>query len=416
MRHRSQPDSSSARVHTQLISSRRTPGTMTTRLFPAVLVLIACRPQAAPPTPGQAVTEELGHLLDSVKSANPGLPGVMLRVEAPSLELRWSRAAGVADRSSGAPLDPGQPLRIASNTKTYVAAAIMRLVEQGRIGLDDRIAQHLLPASTAALSRGGYDPNLITVRMLLQHTSGIADFATAPTGSVTERYGAYMDRVVANPRQRLTRADQLEIAMHNGPAYGAPGAVYHYSDTGYILLGEMLETVTGRSMPLAVRELLDFDRLGIRTTWFESLDSVPASAPPRAHQYLDTLDANGLDPSFDLYGGGGLVSTVEDMATFYRALVRAEIVKRPMLDTMLTVSPQSQTPEGTGYGLGIGRRLYGDVACWGHTGFWGTAAFHCPSVDLTVTAAVTTTEARPTMLALAESATRTVLAAIAASR
>lgn len=387
-----------------------------TRCSPFVLavLVVACGPQTAPPSPGEAVAGRLGQLLDSVKAANPGLPGVMLRVEAPSLDLSWSRAAGASELAAGVPLDPGQPLRIASNTKTYVAAAIMRLVEEGRLGLDDAVAGHLLATSTAALSRGGYDPNVVTVRMLLQHTSGIADFATAPTGSVTERYGAYFDRVVANPRQRLTRADQLAMAMQNGPAYGEPGAVYHYSDTGYILLGEILETVTGRSMPQAVRELLGFERLGIRTTWFETLEPDPPAAPPRAHQYLDTLDATGFDPSFDLYGGGGLVSTLEDMARFYRALVRAEIVERPMLDTMLTVSSQSRMPDGTGYGLGIGRRQYGEVACWGHTGFWGTAAFHCPAVDLTVTAAVTTTEARPVMLVLAEAATRAALAALAA--
>ncbi|MGE0553015.1 MAG: serine hydrolase domain-containing protein [Gemmatimonadales bacterium] len=386
------------------------------RCVPLAIALIACAPEAAPPNPGEAVAGRLGQLLDSVKAANPSVPGVMLRVEAPSLELSFSRAAGVSDLASGTPLDAGQTVRIASNTKTYVAAAVLRLVEEGRIGLDDEIARHLLPASTATLKRGGYDPSAITVRMLLQHTSGIADFATAPTGSVTERYGAYMDYVLSDPTRRLTRADQLELAMKNGPAYGAQDEVYHYSDTGYILLGEILEIVTGRPMSVAVRELLGFDRLGIRATWFESLDSVPTPAPPRAHQYLDTLDGNGLDPSFDLYGGGGIVSTLEDMAIFYRALVRGEILGRPLLDSMLAVSPQSRTPEGTGYGMGIGQRSGGEVACWGHTGFWGTAAFHCPSVDLTVTAAVTTTEARPAMLELTEAVSRAVLPSLTASR
>jgi len=178
----------------------------------------------------------------------------------------------------------------------------------------------------------------------------------------------------------------------------------------------MLETVTGRPMQVAVRELLGFDRLGIRNTWFESLDSVPSSAPPRAHQYLDTVDATGFDPSFDLYGGGGLDATLEDMATFYRALVRGEIVKRPLLDTMLAVSAQARSPEGAGYGMGIGRRPNGEVPCWGHTGFWGTAGFHCPDVDLTVTAAVTTTEARPVMLELVEAVTREVLPKLTGSR
>jgi D-alanyl-D-alanine carboxypeptidase len=203
--------------------------------------------------------------------------------------------------------------------------------------------------------------------------------------------------------------------MTSGEPYGAPGEKYHYSDTGYNLLGEILEVLLGKPMPAAVRELLAFGRHGLATTWFEVLDSVPAGAAPRVHQYLDSLDANDFDGSIDLYGGGGVISTLEELARFYRALVRGEIfADRATLDSMLVMSPQSLAEGPGGYGMGIGRVQYDDVVCYGHGGFWGTLARHCPAIDLTVTAAVNGTTGRPALAAITAGAVRRAAAAITA--
>lgn len=387
-------------------------------LTTVALAIVACAPAASTPaTPTDRLAARLGALLDSAYAAAPGLPGAMLRVEAPSLGFVWTRAVGRADRAAGDSLRPDQPLRIASNTKTYVAAAILRLVEDGRLGLDAPITPHLLPASIATLKTDGYDPGRITVRMLLQHTSGIFDYATTGVGSSgMALYGPFFERILAEPRHRWTRAEQLALAMAAGDPYGKPGEAYHYSDTGYNLLGEILETVTGKPMEVAVRELLDFGKLRLTTTWFETLDSIPAGAAPRVHQYLDSLDTNEFDGSIDLYGGGGLMSNLEDLARFYRALLRGEVFARgATLDSMLVMSPQSQAGGG-GYGMGIGRAQYDNVTCYGHGGFWGTAARHCPAIDLTVTAAVNSTTARATLAAIVQGAIRLTADVIAAKQ
>lgn len=386
----------------------------------AGFLLLACgRSPSKPVAPTERLATDLATLLDSALTKTPGLPGAMLRVEAPGLGFVWTRAVGVADRATGDSLRVGQPLRIASNTKTYVAAAILRLVETGKLRLDEPIAPHLLPASVAALRGDGYRPDQITVRMLLEHTSGIADYATTGVGSsAMALYGPFFERIIANPGHRWTRAEQLALAIDAGEPYGKPGQVYHYSDTGYNLLGEILETVTGQSLPAAVRELLGFAKLGLATTWFETLDSIPAGALPRVHQYLDSLDTNRFDGSIDLYGGGGLMSNLADVARFYRALVRGEVfAERATLDSMLVMSPQS-LEEGSAYGMGIGRARYGEITCYGHGGFWGTAARHCPAIDLTVTAAVNSTAARAALAAIVQGAierTATVIAAMPAS-
>ncbi len=382
---------------------------MVRRTIPfGLLVAAACGGPAVPPaSPADRLSAELAALVDSTLAGAPEVPGIMLRVEAPSIGLNWTKAVGVLDKATRAPLQPEHTMRIASNTKTYVAAAILRLVEDGKITLDQPIASLILPASVATLRRDGYDASVITVRMLLQHTSGMFDYAMSP---------AFLGLVTKDPAHRWTRAEQLALAVDSGAPYGGPDEVYHYSDTGYILLGEILETVTTRSMPEAVRELLGFDRLGIKYTYFETLDSVPPGTPAKAHQYLDSLDATNFDASVDLYGGGGLVSNLEEMARFYRALVRGEVfTKKETLDAMLTMSPQSQKERPGGYGLGIASGTTDGVVCYGHGGFWGTAARHCPAIDLTVTAAVNHTS-DASLRQVAEGAIRLAAAAIAAAK
>jgi D-alanyl-D-alanine carboxypeptidase len=119
---------------------------------------------------------DLQSALNGFIAANPTIAGVALHVEMPRRQLSWSGAAGVADRSTGAPPMPGQPVRIASNTKTFVAAAILRLWEEGRLDLDGSIDRYLSDKSVGTLRFGGYDPQLINLRHLLTHTSGLFDF------------------------------------------------------------------------------------------------------------------------------------------------------------------------------------------------------------------------------------------------
>lgn len=345
-------------------------------LVSSSLFLVACGGPKAPD-----LTQTLQALVDSTVAATPSIPGLILRVQAPSLGLDWQGAAGVFDRATGEKLRPEHTMRIASNTKTYIAAATLRLVEDGKVGLDDPIAKHLSPESLAELRRDGYDTEAITVRHLLTHTSGIFDYAMSPE---------FAAAVGADFSHRWTRPEQLTFAIDKGAPYGKPGEVYHYSDTGYILLGELLERTTGQTMGAAVAALIGYQKLGLTHTYFESLDSVPAGTPARAHQYLDGTDSYGLDASHDLYGGGGIVTNLADLTRFYRALVRGEILLKPgLLEVMLTPSAPSLGPDSTsGYGMGIGRGRVGTELCYGHSGYWGTTARYCPAADVTVAAAM----------------------------
>jgi D-alanyl-D-alanine carboxypeptidase len=335
-----------------------------------------------------AVEGGLQALLDSVVEAG-STPGIMMRLDVPSLDFSWSGVSGVSDIGTGTPLTRANPVRIASNTKTYVAAAILRLWEEGRLGLDDPLSTHLPAEYAEMLAADGYDLEAITIRHLLTHTSGLHDYADRDL---------FIEAILADPTHRWTPAEQIGLAVEWGDPYGEPGEVYRYSDTGYVVLGLVLESVYGKPLAASLRELLDFEGLGMTSTWMETLEDPPAGAADRAHQYLGELDTYDFDPSLDLYGGGGLVSTADDMAVFMRALFIGGVYQRASTaDTMLTtVTGAKAGPDLSGspmvpgrYRMGVEVRDLGGLEVYMHTGFWGTIAAYFPGQDIALSIAVT---------------------------
>lgn len=178
--------------------------------------------------------------------------------------------------------------------------------------------------------------------------------------------------------------------MKHGRPHAKPGAEFHYADTGYVLLGEVIQRTTGQSLAAAYRSLLDCAGLGLTSTYLETLEPVPSTAGPRAHQYDTDIDTYAFDPSFDLYGSGGLISSVEDLGRFYRALLRGEIFHHPKtLATMLTIP---NAGSGSSAAMGLFRYEIAGSVWWGHSGFWGTTAIYSPDLDLTLTYSATQDE------------------------
>jgi D-alanyl-D-alanine carboxypeptidase len=342
-----------------------------------VAVLAACSSAV-----GGAGPDPHRRLVDAITRdlrVHPAVPGEAVSVRAPGLDVAAAR--GDADVAAGTPLRVDTPFRIASVTKTFVAVAVLRLVEQGDLALTAPIARVLSPASTGTLVEGGYRPDRITVRELLDHTSGLYDYAASD---------AYDEINTQDPGRHWTRAEQLAFAMDRGHPLAAPGRAYHYADTNYVLLGEILERVTGQPMAAAVRTEIGFGRLGLDHTFWEGLEPTPAGTGARAHQYYGTtFDNIALDASSDLYGGGGLVSTVGDVSRFFRALFDGRVFRHDRtLDEMLTVSKPGRHD---GAALGIFETTIAGERCWGHPGYWGTEAYACP--DLSLAFALTTNQA-----------------------
>jgi D-alanyl-D-alanine carboxypeptidase len=326
-----------------------------------------------------------GLLRDYLRDA-PETPGVLACVETRTGE-RTIAAVGFADRARRTPLWRDATFRLASNTKTFTAAAVLRLVEDGRLRLEDPVAR-FLPADLVqelhvidGVSRGAE----LTLLQLLRHTSGLR----APTNE------GLMDHVLAHPDQRWTPRGRVEWVASQGPAAFAPGARHEYNDSGYVLLAMTIEQVAGMPLAEAFRLLLGLDRPGLEAIHLESLEAVPPAAGPRMPQYLGDLDVGVLDPSFDLWGGGGLVSDVAGLAGFWRALFGGEVFRSPATLELMCTTIDSGLPEGWDrVGLGV----FGDVIgrrVWTHAGFWGTAALHVPPGGATIALAKNRSDTPP---------------------
>lgn len=354
---------------------------------------------AGEPVPA-AVGRQLREQLAGFAQAHPAIPGAAAAVIGPGGETRWSAAVGLADRGSGQALRPQQPFRIASVTKLYTAAAVLVLAERGRLDLEQGIARYIAADTATRLRSAGYDPDAILVRHLLAHTSGLPDYA---------QIDAYRVAVMADPQHKWLRTEQIELALRENPAVGAPGERFAYSDTGYVILGEILERATGRPLDAALQELLALQRRGLSHTRMER--DGDAAAPDFAHAYLGELDTALIDASFDLHGGGGLLSNVDDLAGFLRMAYRGELFdSAATLAAALAIAPTAQA-ESHAYALMGAPQVLGRHLCWGHTGFWGTYAFHCPAADvtvvLTVNASVDGLPVRPWLGGLIDTVTAT---------
>ena len=351
------------------------------------LTTLGCAQQEIPEMTTDPTTQ-LQAIVESMVANDDAVHGASMAVISPSREISWEGAAGLADPEAGLEMTPGHPVRIASNTKTYTAAAVLRLAEDGRLDIDSPIADHLPGALVDLLTAGGYDPAAITIRHLLTHSGGLDDHGAA---------AEYTEAIVADPQHEWTPAEQITGLVEWGSKLGEPGEVYSYSDSGYVLLGVIIEATTGQRLGPAVRELIDFESLGLGSTWWEVMEPRPDVVPVRAHQFLGELDVHAFYPTFDLYGGGGIAATMGDLAVFFDALFRGEVFHDPAtLETMMSTfdgleaaagADERSLPPGA-YRMGLWVTEIGGRTAYQHTGFWSTSAVHVPSLDLTVTGTV----------------------------
>ncbi len=316
----------------------------------------------------------LQRLLDTARGTGPG---AILRVGVPgeTHATVFRVASGPFAKGSSRPAKPTDQFRTASITKTFTAVVALRLAEQGALRLDDPIAQYLSPSLVDRLnvidgvSRG----RKITVRHLLTHTSGIYDYAMDQH---------YIGAVTKHPRKQWTGPEQVEFALSHGRPYGAPGETYGYADTNYVLLAMIIEQVTGQSLADSYRTYI-LAPLDLKDTYLEGKQEPHGAGV--AHAYYGSIDTAGFNPSFDTNGGGGLVSTADDLATFITALLGGKIFADPAtLATMLTPTEQSLAA-GSGYGCGIEVTERGGVRWVGHSGFFSAFMYCAPGQGIVIT-------------------------------
>jgi D-alanyl-D-alanine carboxypeptidase len=291
---------------------------------------------ASPSTP-DAVQQRLDALV-----RDDGFPGALAAVQDRDGNTR-DYTAGVGDLATGEEVPVDGQVRIASNTKMFTATVVLQLVEEGVVELDEPIETYL-----PGLVRGaGIDGREITVRQLLQHTSGLADYddKLAADGLIALRDGHHEPR------------ELVELGLST-PALFAPGQGWSYSNTNYVLAGLLIEEVTGNPVGDEITDRV-IDRIGLEHTYWPAADERTIRGPhPRGYVTVDPnsppVDFTEQDPTAG-WAAGALVSTPSDLNRFLTALVGGELLEPAQLAEMQrTVEAAEFDASGDArYGLGL---------------------------------------------------------------
>ncbi|KDN87353.1 serine hydrolase domain-containing protein [Kitasatospora cheerisanensis] len=289
-----------------------------------------------------------------------GVTGVQARLSA-SDGPESTAVSGVADLASRQPVPADGHFRIASVTKTFVAVVVLQLVAEGRLALDDSVESRL-PGLVAG---NGNDGRAITVRDLLQHRSGLHD--DYPDYASAEDFRQHRN-------DTTTAAQTVARALAHRPDF-APGTDWSYNNTGYVLLGMIVERVTGHPWHQEVQDRI-VRPLGLaHTSW---PGAVPTLPQPHAATYQRFGDGGPLVDVTEQVGAGtngeaGLISTTADLDHFFRALLGGRLLPPAQLALMQRTVPVGKDFEalmpGARDGLGLfARPLSCGGAYWGHEG------------------------------------------------
>lgn len=313
----------------------------------------------------QSTDSLLQAVLDSSRSVLDA-PGVSVAMRFPDGRV-WTGVSGVA--GTGVPVRPETVFQLASVTKTYTAALVLLLAEDGALGLDETLSVWYPDFVNASR---------ITIRQLLNHTSGLHD---------PMQEADYVGAVLSDPTRRWTPED---IFARMKEPYFEPGAGWHYTNTGYHLLGRILERVTGEPLARLVRRRL-LEPMGLESTYFGAVDSVPSQV---AHAFIDVND-DGSPEDVSLFlsnigfltsagAAGAVLASAADAARYAEALHTGALLSAQSHEAMTSWVDR---PDGHRYGLGLLRIELDGTVLYGHRGNsagFSAAVWHVPDVDVTI--------------------------------
>jgi D-alanyl-D-alanine carboxypeptidase len=294
--------------------------------------------------------------------AQAAAPGAIVGVRAP--DGTWTAAYGEADPDAGTPMEVGMHTRIGSVTKTFTGTLIMQLAEAGQLSLDDTIGEYV---------DGVPNGDTITLLQLANMTSGVASYTQST---------AFTDTYFAKPETVFTPDELLAVGISESPIF-EPGEKFNYSNTNTVLLGMVIEEVTGKPVADVFDEQI-LQPLGLaNTSWPGDSTEIPA---PYAQGFTlqgdfatpdSPSNATNWNPAWG-WTAGEMISNMDDLLTYGRALGTGQ----GLLDEASQIERLS-FPDGNGYGIAMGC-----IDGWvGHTGElpgYNTSVFYDTTTDTTV--------------------------------
>ena len=313
------------------------------------------------PLPDTVVAELDAAVQQTMTDAS--IPGAIVGVWSP--QGSYVRAFGVADKQTQEPMATDMFMRIGSETKTFVVTAVLQLVDQGKLGLDDPIGNYL---------SGVPNGDRVTIRHMAEMRSGIPTYSAAPE---------FETALIEDPYRQWEPEELVAYAADLPPLF-EPGTAFNYSNTNTVLLGILIEKLSGQTLPEFLQQNI-LEPLGMTSTSYP-LDAAYPQPHPQGYtvQTGDGQEAVSTDwnPS---WGGasGAMISTLEDLGIWADALADGELLTPQIQAERLQVQQLSPDTPDIGYGLGVF-----DVDGWiGHNGGipgYQSLTIHLPSADTSV--------------------------------
>ncbi|MFC8492674.1 serine hydrolase domain-containing protein [Streptomyces sp. NPDC057235] len=375
--------------HRRLVVSATLIAALATGVAPATGASAAPRTPAVPQAPAAPAAKTVpapdmkGVVAALDAAVADGAPGAMARFSGPGGVQ--SRTVGVQDRVKGTPMDVRSRFRIGSVSKTFSAVVLLQLVQEKRLKLDSPVNTYL---------PGLLPDDRITVRHLLTHRSGLADYTDPMFADTVPGFESVRNRVFG-----YRELVKLSLAL---PRTTEPGVSYKYSNANFVVVGMLIEKLTGKPVADAYQRRV-FKPLGLRDTSYVHPDTRIAGRHVRGYLYPDAAGDPLVDSTEQTaswaQSAGAVISSPADLNAFTEALMSGRLLSPAMMEAMTTVTP-TDTTGARSYGLGL--RRY-DLSCgtrvYGHTG----------TVQGFYTYAFSTRDGRRSLSAMANSSNRGVV-------
>nr|CEL20918.1 D-alanyl-D-alanine carboxypeptidase [Kibdelosporangium sp. MJ126-NF4]CTQ98277.1 D-alanyl-D-alanine carboxypeptidase (EC 3.4.16.4) [Kibdelosporangium sp. MJ126-NF4] len=315
-----------------------------------MILAVAASLVAAPAAPAATQACDTKPILTALKALDSVGVGISVTVKSPRCGV-WTGGVGLADRRTGRKATGDEHSRIGSDTKTWTATVVLQLVGEGRIGLDDTVEKYL----PGLIRTKHYDGRRITIRQLLQHTSGLPDYLEA----------AFWEDEDEHRWDHIEPLLTVRQALALPPPERAPSG-FAYSNTNYNLVGLIVGKVTGRTIATEIDRRI-VQRLGLcHTSWPGDRTTIPKpdmrGYVKRSGTLVDVTEWNTSEAD----ASGALISTGADATTFWTALVSGKLLAPAQLAEMQRTIVDDL---GQDYGLGVERyRHIPGMDTWGHSG------------------------------------------------
>jgi D-alanyl-D-alanine carboxypeptidase len=357
-----------------------------------VLIVAGCSPGESGHTDLSPAVKrsKLEDLVSEFPAKTKVVKSCVLAVAKGDGSFSWSGAAGISNQDTRVKMTRDTPIFLSSITKLYTATVVMKLSEMAKLSLDDPMSRYLPTDLTRGIQvyEGRDYSNEITIKQLLSHSSGIADYYTEKAKDGKSLFEEFLE----DPGRSWTVDETIARSRDELEPHFRPGTGTFYSDANYQLLGKIIENITGEPLHSVYEELI-FQPLGLKHTCLTGSPEPQAGQAAPADIYYNNSVITRIRSNGAYWADGGIVSTADEMITFLRALNEGKIIRKGTLELMHDWY-KMEFPLQYGYGTmyfklpRLMAGMSGLTPLWGHSGSTGSFLYYSEDLDLYIAGSI----------------------------